>query len=266
MAGRKTAPGQADGSECHIGLLRSLDWIEKHGAHVGGAIFLDLPEIGVEGEADVLAIGPCPPLEEGEDRLVTGTFRHTLTEVYALKLASESRSIGVTAMHLFWSVDRNDWVSAIDLDVGETLKTLTGTTVVESMSKRPQPDDVYNIEVEGDHVYRVGESGVLVHNASNRGRMQAQGGCLEESEPWDQDCPPTESEGHGMADNLEAKIGANEAKSRESGFRKLHRFISNAASTGGADAPVSISWKTPQTKDVRVDLEIKTGKAFVPDP
>jgi len=59
-------------------------------------------------------------------------------------------------------------VSAIDLEIGETLKTLAGTTVVESRSKREEPETVYNIEVEGDHVYRVGESGVLVHNNSPR--------------------------------------------------------------------------------------------------
>lgn len=57
-------------------------------------------------------------------------------------------------------------MSAIDLEIGETLKTLEGTTVVESRSKREEPETVYNIEVEGDHCYRVGESGVLVHNAS----------------------------------------------------------------------------------------------------
>ena len=121
-----------------------------------------MPEMGVEG----LAIEPCPPLEEGEGRLVTGTFRHTSGEVYDLKLASESKPLGVTATHPFWSVDRNAWMSAIDLRIGETLKTLTGTTVVQSRSKREEPETVYNIEVEGDHVYRVGESGVLVHNQS----------------------------------------------------------------------------------------------------
>ncbi len=127
-----------------------------------------MPEMGVEGLAEVLAIEPCPPLEEGEGRLVTGTFKHTSGEVYDLKLASESKPLGVTATHPFWSVDRNAWVSAIDLEIGETLKTLTGTTVVESRSKRKEPETVYNIEVEGDHVYRVGESGVLVHNVSQQ--------------------------------------------------------------------------------------------------
>lgn len=150
----------------NVELLRSLDWIEDYGAHVGGGVFLDMPEMGVEGLAEVLAIEPCPPLDEGEGSLVTGTFKHASGEVYELKLASESKAIGVTGTHPFWSVDREAWVSVIDLRTGETLKTLAGTTVVESQSKRREPETVYNIEVEGDHCYRVGESGVLVHNAS----------------------------------------------------------------------------------------------------
>ena len=93
-------------------------------AHVGGTVWLNMPEMGVEGLAEVLAIEPCPPLEEGEGRLVTGTFRHTRGEVYDLKLESESRPIGVTATHPFWSVDEGMGVSH-DLEIGETLKTLT---------------------------------------------------------------------------------------------------------------------------------------------
>ncbi len=46
----------------------------------------------------------------------------------------------MTATHPFWSVDRRAWVAAADLRVGERLDTLTGTTVVESMEKRPEPE------------------------------------------------------------------------------------------------------------------------------
>ncbi len=155
-----------NGDRADIRLIRSVDWIETHNAKVGGEIFLDLPHMGARGFARVVAIDPCPPLGQGAGRLVTGTFRHTSGEVYDLKLASESKPIGVTATHPFWSVDRNAWVSAIDLEIGETLKTLEGTTVVESLVQAGGAETVYNIEVEGDHVYRVGERGVLVHNQS----------------------------------------------------------------------------------------------------
>jgi hypothetical protein len=102
-----------DSLRTEVVLLRSPAWIEDYGAHVGGTVFLDLPEMGVEGSAEVLAVVPCPPLEEGEGRLVTGTFRHTSGEVYDLKLESESMPIGVTATHPFWSVDRNGWFSVV---------------------------------------------------------------------------------------------------------------------------------------------------------
>ena len=99
-----------------------------------------MKKMGAEGQAEALAIEPCPATEpadrpgrmkgeggsvrNGASRLVTGTFRHTSGEVYDLKLESESKPIGVTASHPFWSVDRNGWVSAVDLEIGETLKTL----------------------------------------------------------------------------------------------------------------------------------------------
>ncbi|HUY89892.1 MAG TPA: polymorphic toxin-type HINT domain-containing protein [Pirellulales bacterium] len=157
---------QADGGECLIDLLRNGPWLADHGAHLGGGIFFNMPEMSVEGQAEVLAIEPCPPLEPGEGRLITGAFRHASGEVYNLKLESESQPIGVTCTHPFWSCDRETWVSAAELRSGETFKTLTGTSVVERMSERLKLAPVYNVEVEGDHVYRVRESGVLVHNAS----------------------------------------------------------------------------------------------------
>ena len=160
-----------DGGRVDITLVRFVEWIEAHGAEVGKEIFLDLPHMAARGFAQVVEINPCPEFEpddtvDAHSRFVTGTFRHSSGEVYDLKLASESKPIGVTATHPFWSVDRKDWVSAQDLRIGETLETMKGVTHVESFTKRPEPEPVYNLEVEGDHVYRVGESGVLVHNSS----------------------------------------------------------------------------------------------------
>jgi hypothetical protein len=68
---------------------------------------------------------------------------------------------------IVWSCDQETWVSVAELRNGETVKTLAGTTHVENIGKRMEPLAVFNIEVDGDHVYRIGEVGVLVHNASN---------------------------------------------------------------------------------------------------
>jgi hypothetical protein len=97
---------------------------------------------------------------------VTPTSRHTSGEVHDLKVPSEEKPIGVTPTHPNKSADRNCFVAAGDLRIGARLETHTGATVVESIVRRPEPEKVYNIEVQGDHVYRVGDSGVLVHNAS----------------------------------------------------------------------------------------------------
>ncbi len=174
-----------DGGKVDIELDRFVDWIEAHGAEVGKEIFLELPEMGARGFARVIEIKPLPPVsmkgsENINSRRVTGRFRHSSGDVYDLKLAAESEPLGVTGTHPFWSVDRREWVFAVDLRIGETLKTLDGTTTAESRTKRPHPEPVYNIEVEGEHVYRVGESGVLVHNASKpcekAGRTATYGG------------------------------------------------------------------------------------------
>ncbi|VTS04834.1 hypothetical protein [Tuwongella immobilis] len=77
--------------------------------------------------------------------------------------------IGVTAHHPLWSATRGAWVSAAELEPGEHLRGIgegAGVVVaVASLLPRGQ-EPVYNIEVEGDHCYRVGEQGLLVHNSS----------------------------------------------------------------------------------------------------
>jgi hypothetical protein len=87
--------------------------------------------------------------------------------VYDLVVEGEPKPIGVTSSHPFWSVDRQAWVPVGELSMGERLLARDGSTPrVLSFTLRPEPAPVYNIEVEGDHCYRVGEQGLLVHNAS----------------------------------------------------------------------------------------------------
>lgn len=99
-------------------------------------------------------------------RMVTGTFTQSEGLCGNLKLKGETMPLGVTPGHPVWSEDRQDWVPVGELVPGETVKTFRGTTTVESYTMRDMPEPVFNLEVEGDHVYRVGDQGVLVHNAS----------------------------------------------------------------------------------------------------
>jgi hypothetical protein len=102
--------------------------------------------------------------------------------------------------------------------------------------------------------------------AQHRGRVQAQGGGTEKSVSWAQDDAPTESQMLNFCDRLEALLTDREKKDRDEPLRQLRRFIRAAARAGGVSAPVSRSWYQRGSKDIRVDLEVVTGMACVPDP
>jgi hypothetical protein len=58
-------------------------------------------------------------------------------------------------------------VPLAELPDGETLQGLDGLAVVLSVSLSRVSQPVYNVEVHGEHVYQVGELGVVVHNAGS---------------------------------------------------------------------------------------------------
>jgi hypothetical protein len=148
-------------------LLRHVEEVQALGIVEGAVHRLDMREMGVAGWAWVRSVEPCPPLEAGAGQLVTGWFHHWRSVVYDLRVEGEPEPIRVTALHPFWSVDRQSWVPLSELQRGERLSSWNGSTPrVESLTLREEPEPVYNIEVEGDHCYRVGQQGLLVHNAS----------------------------------------------------------------------------------------------------
>ncbi len=69
-----------------------------------------------------------------------------------------------TTIHPVWSVDRQEWVPLSELAEGETLHGLDGFAVVLSVTLSRVTQPLYKIEVHGEHVYQVGELGVVVHN------------------------------------------------------------------------------------------------------
>jgi hypothetical protein len=145
-------------------LLRPLTWLNEQHGEVGGTVFISVPECGIDGNAQVLAIDSCPEIPSGAGRVVTGTFLHQARSTITLTIAGQSEPIECTGNHPFWSEDRLTFVRADSLQPNETLRTATGLTTVESWTPDLNPTPVYNIEVHGAHVYHVGTSGVVVHN------------------------------------------------------------------------------------------------------
>jgi hypothetical protein len=84
-----------------------------------------------------------------------------------------------TELHPIWSVDRADWIPLSQLQPGERLLCDDASTSWDGESGRGQAhaivlgvtlstvcEPVYNLEIHGEHVYQVGELGVLVHNGN----------------------------------------------------------------------------------------------------
>ncbi len=198
--------------------LHDVRWLmaEVEAESVLVTISLDLPEIGVRGEAVVTGLEPCPAILPGPGKVVLTTFHHASSDLIDLYLspqpptgvnspssthltstsssptdplttlqtseeallyprASRATSIdpsweriGVTGNHPIWSQDRHDYVAAMDLRIGERLKNLSGDIHwVQQKLPRPGPTPVYNLEVQDEHVYYVGASGVLAHNSTS---------------------------------------------------------------------------------------------------
>ncbi|MCC6322744.1 MAG: hypothetical protein IT438_15050 [Phycisphaerales bacterium] len=147
-----------------IELLRSPEWVKQHEAFQGCTIGLLLHEVGVQGPALVESLDECPPLNPGLGRLVLATITHLNGAVLTIRLDGTDQVIEPTASHLIYSEDREDWVPAGELRVGEHLRTTTGLVAIIGIDSKSGVCRVYNLEVETDHVYFVSPMGVLVHN------------------------------------------------------------------------------------------------------
>jgi hypothetical protein len=161
---------RSDGGIVDAEIIRPRSWILANGVCAGRLLPLNLPELGVSGLAMVTSIDDCPPIADGEGSVVTARFVtrevHILASVDVLGADGTVETITGTTIHPVWSVDRQEWVPLGELIEGETLQGLDGLAVILSVTLSRVAESVYNIEVHGEHVYQVGELGLLVHNAN----------------------------------------------------------------------------------------------------
>ena len=114
----------------------------------------------------VLAADP----ETGElrQREVLETFEVEEQPVLELVVVSGDGAyedeIVVSYDHPFW-VAGLGWVESAGLEVGDLLETAAGEpVVVASVQALGEVETVFNLTVEGDHTFFVGDAGVWVHN------------------------------------------------------------------------------------------------------
>ncbi len=155
---------RSDGGLVNVELIRPAAWIAEHALAAGQTLELHLEELNVSGTAWIEAIEPCPEIEPGSGRVVLGRFISRDVEELLRLTLSDDTTIDVTPAHLFWSQSRRDWIAAGELEIGEELNGLGDRVWLVSKASLGSTPRVYNLEVHGEHVYRVAHSGVLVHN------------------------------------------------------------------------------------------------------
>lgn len=152
-----------DGSKVELELLRPVTWIEEHDCKTGSRIWLEMDELGVKGWATTRSVEACPQIASGMGRVILATMQRVHPQVVRLDLADDSE-LEATANHPLYSLTRNDWTAAGELEEGEILATADGSTTVRTVSSLPGEHRVFNLEVESDHCYFTGHARVLSHN------------------------------------------------------------------------------------------------------
>ena len=103
---------------------------------------------------------------EIELKLVKNTFKN-LVDKNMCKVYINGEVIESTSGHTYYEVNKG-WIKASELEKGDTLLKKDGNKIIvdelEIIEFNGNLNTVYNIEVEDNHNYFVGENSVLVHN------------------------------------------------------------------------------------------------------
>jgi len=157
--------------DINIKTVQPLWWVEENDAQVGNKVPLplDLLEMGLPDslQGTVIDVQLCPKPKDGTGRLVLTTVNHLNRDVIELTMRNSrgrQETLRPTGTHKFYSVTRNEWLSASELQEGEQLDGYDGVISVASVEQIPGTHRVYNMTVQGEHLYRVARCGVLVHN------------------------------------------------------------------------------------------------------
>jgi hypothetical protein len=134
--------------------------IAQHNIIAGKFLPMNIEELHVKGSAFVTSIEDCPEIADGEGSVVTSRFcTREVNTIVRAEILGPDGSIEIvegTPIHPIWTVDRNDWVPLGELTVGESLQASEGLATVLLLPRVSSSIPVYNVEVHGQHVGRVG--------------------------------------------------------------------------------------------------------------
>jgi len=157
--------------EVNVATLQPPKWLMLHHVRVGATVPLplDLIEMGLPESlvARVVAVEPCPAVLPRSGRVVLTTVNHLNNDVRALTVRDafgDLATVCPTGFHKFYSPTQNEWISTNSLMAGEGILARDGELIVASNRRLPGVHRVYNLTVEGEHVYYVSRLAALAHN------------------------------------------------------------------------------------------------------
>jgi RHS repeat-associated protein len=168
-------------SRVELEVLRPASWFEENGLFASGdEVFVDLPELDIKGWATLEDTWAHAQRDSEPGRLVLTTINRLSNDVYEVSFGEGGEPLRGTGSHPLYSLDANDWVRIENLQVGERLQTAEGAVTVEALEKVRGVHRVYNLEVDGDHEYLVGEAGIRAHNKGGTRAARGGGGALDD--------------------------------------------------------------------------------------
>ena len=105
----------------------------------------------------------------------------------------------------------------------------------------------------------------MAEEKRHRGRFQAQGNGTEKSVPWTLVSPITKSHAYSSIEKLKCKLTQAELSARQDCFKKASLFIQRAPSYGISAFFKHSCIPFPPVKDIRVDIDVLAGVAFIDD-
>ena len=113
-----------------------------------------------------------PETGESGPRPVSKLIMHGGDHVMVDVVLADGSVIAATDHHPFWSVDRDEFVDAVDLVVGERLLSASGETLtIADLRVSNYEVMAYNLTVEDIHTYYAGNTPILVHNSCGDGEQ-----------------------------------------------------------------------------------------------
>ncbi|MCB1041294.1 MAG: hypothetical protein KDC35_00025, partial [Acidobacteria bacterium] len=150
-----------------IHMIRPLSWLHAQDIELGKPIFVVLDELGIQADALVMAVEPCPTVQDGPGRIVLTTFTTQTNDLLELRLEDAIEPVYLTDEHLLYSDDREDWISADQLRPGECIQTENASVCVAGVEWRVGQFTIHNLEVDTTHSYYV-DGDLLSHNVNGR--------------------------------------------------------------------------------------------------